>query len=136
MVEAIYLSDLSEEKHYNMRFAYRIRPPENCGLTLYNSQLKPLEVIDISSLGVRFCRDLTGEYKVNQELKLHLRFDHAFYELKARVVRKEPGTGEKLNELEYVAAQFLELDYRTAEDLYKIIRKIEVKKSSIKSEHP
>ena len=105
-----------------MRFAYRIRPPENFGLTLYNSQLKQLEIVDISGLGVRFCHDLTDEYKVNQELKLHLRFDHVFYELKARVVRKEPGAGEKLNKFEYVAVQFLDLDYRTAEDLYKIIR--------------
>lgn len=135
-VGAIYLSDLSEEKKDNMRFAYRVRPPENCGLTLYNSQQEPLEVIDISGLGVRFSHNLTREYKVDQELKLYLGFDQVFYELKARVVRKDAGAGAQLNKFEYVAVQFLDLDYRTAEELYRIVRKIDIKKRSNKAGRP
>jgi len=129
-VGAIYLSDLSEESQYNMRFAYRIRPLENCGLTLYNNQQMPLDVIDISGLGVRFSHSLKNEYKVGQEIKLYLDFDHAFFELKARVVRKEAGASPQLNKFEYVAVQFLDLNYRTAGELYRIVRKIEAQKNA------
>jgi hypothetical protein len=52
------------------------------------------------------------------------------------VVRKEAGTGVQLNKFEYVAVQFLNLDYRTAEELYRVVRKIEVQKSSNKAGHP
>ncbi|MFC1823536.1 PilZ domain-containing protein [Thermodesulfobacteriota bacterium] len=129
-VDAITLSELSEEKQHNLRFAYRIRPAENCGLTLYNSQKEAIEVIDISAHGVRFSHDLTREYFIDQKMNLYIGFEQTFYELTAQVVRKERDSGLKRNNIEYVAVQFIDLDYRVEEELYKIVRNIEILKTS------
>jgi hypothetical protein len=126
---AIILGDLSEEKQYNLRFGYRVRPPEGFDLTLLNDQKERLKVIDISALGVRFSHGKTREYNVGQEIKLYLGYDKAFYELKARVVRKEANGGGKGDKIEYVAMQFLDLDYRKEEELHKIVRGIDLQKN-------
>ena len=59
---------------------------------------------------------------------MYIGYEKAFYELKAQVVRKETGNGR--NNIEYVAVQFLDLDYRIEEELYRIIRKIEFQQTS------
>ncbi|MBW1800702.1 MAG: PilZ domain-containing protein, partial [Deltaproteobacteria bacterium] len=129
-VAAIVLSDLSEERRHNLRFAFRVRPPADFDLTMYNSHKEDIKVVDISAIGVRFSHDLVREYKVGQEIKMYLGYEQAFYELKAQVVRKETGIGEGRNEIEYVAVQFLDIDYRIEEELFKIVRRIEFQQTS------
>jgi len=129
-VGAVFLSDLSEEMHHNLRFAFRVRPPKTYKLILYNSQKETLGIMDISAIGVRFSHDMTCEYKVGQEMKMYLGHEQAFYELKGRVVRRELGSGEEHNKIEYVAVQFLDIGYRIEEEVHRIIRNIERQKTS------
>ena len=125
---AVFLSDLSEEKQHNLRFAFRVRPPETYKLILYNSQKETLGIVDISATGVRFSHEMTREYKVGQQMKMYLGHEQAFYELKGLVVRKAFGKSEKGNKIEHVAVRFLDLDYRVEEELYRIVRNIDRQK--------
>jgi hypothetical protein len=129
-VGAVFLSSLTEEKQHNLRFAFRVRPPQAHKLILYNSQKETLEIVNISATGVRFSHDMTREYKVGQKINMYLGHEQVFYELKGRVVHKGFGRSERRNKIEYVSVQFLDLDYRVEEKLYKIVRKIELQKGS------
>lgn len=129
-VGAVFLSNLTEEKQHNLRFAFRVRPPQTHKLILYNSQKETLEIVNISATGVRFSHDMTREYKVGQKINMYLDHEQVFYELKGRVVRKKLGRSEGRDKIEYVSVQFFDLDYRVEEKLYKIVRKIELQKRS------
>ena len=129
-VRAVFLSDLTEEKQHNLRFAFRVRPPKTYKLILYNSHKETLGLVDISAIGVQFSHDMTREYKVGQQVKMYLGHEQAFYELKGRVVRKELDRSERRDKIEYVAVQFFDLDYRAEEELYRIVRNIEFHKGS------
>ncbi len=126
-VEAIFLTEVSELKGYNLRFAYRVRPPADCEVTLYSSHKDKLKVIDVSALGVKFEHSTKHTYEVNQQLKLYLGFQKEFFELNARVVRKDGGVGVQLQEFEHIAVQFIDLDYHIEEALRKMVRTIERK---------
>jgi len=126
-VRAVFLSDLSEEKQHNLRFAFRVRLPEAYKLILYNSQRETLGILDISAIGIRFSHDMTRENKVGQQMKMYLGHEQAFYELKGRVVRKELGSDEKRNIIEHVAVRFLDIDYRIEEEVHRIVRDIDRK---------
>ena len=129
-VGAVFLSNLSEEKQYNLRFAFRVSPSQAHELILRNSQEETLEIVNISATGVKFSHDMASEYKRGQIIKLYLSYEKAFYELKGRVVSKKPGRSERLGKVEYVSVKFLDLGYRVEEKLYKIVRKIELQKGS------
>lgn len=124
-VGAVFLSDLSEEKQHNLRFAFRVRPPETYKLILYNSRKETLRIVDISATGVRFSHDMTREYEVGQQIKMYLGHEQAFYELKGHVVRKVLGRSENRDKIEHVAVQFLDLEYRDEDELYNLVRQIE-----------
>ena len=129
-VGAVFLSNLSEEKQHNLRFAFRVRPSPAHELILRNSHDETLEIVDISAIGVRFSHNMTREYKKGQRIKLYLSYEKVIYKLKGRVVSKKPGRNKRLGKTEYVSAQFLDLEYRVEEKLYKIVRKIELQKGS------
>jgi hypothetical protein len=124
-VGAVYLSDLSEGKQYNLRFAFRVKPSETYKLVLYNGQKETLGIEDISAIGVRFSHDMTREYNVGQQLMMYLGFEQAFYPLKGMVVRKVLGKSENRNKIEFVAVRFHDIEYRVEEELHKIVRNIE-----------
>jgi len=125
---AVYISDLSEEIHHNLRFAFRVKPPKTYKLILYNDQKETLGIIDISALGVLFFHDLKCDYKLGQQMMMYLGHEQAFYPLRGRVVRRERGGGEKRNKIEYVAVQFFDMDYHIEEELHRIVRNIERQK--------
>ena len=129
-VGAVFLSNPTKEKQHNLRFAFRVRPSKTHDLTLYGSQKETLEIVNISGTGVRFAHDMTLEYKAGQEINMYLEHERIFYGLKGRVVRKQPGRGGRRGSIEYVSVQFLDLDYRVEERLYKIVRKIELQQGS------
>jgi hypothetical protein len=129
-VGAVLLTNLTEEKQQNLRMAFRVRLAENTGLTLYNSQKEALEMIDLSGSGARFTHDLKNEYKVGQRIKLYLGYERVFYELKAEVVRKGDSSGAEVKNREQVAVRFLDLDLRTEDEIYKMVRNIEIRKAS------
>ncbi|MCP4715041.1 MAG: PilZ domain-containing protein [Deltaproteobacteria bacterium] len=126
-VEAVFLEGLSELKQYNLRFAYRVRPPEDFEVNLYSHTRELLEIIDVSALGVKFSHSMEQKYEIDQSIKLYLGYEQVFHELKGRVVRKESGIGATLKKFEYVAVQFLDLDTHIEEELRRMIRGIERK---------
>jgi len=129
-VGAILLSDLTDEKLHNLRSAFRVTLGKNSGLTLYNSQKERLEVIDLSGHGARFSHDLKNEYRIGEQIKLYLGYERAFYELKAKVVRKMDTYRPGVKNREQVGVKFIELDLRIENEIFRIVRNIEIRKTS------
>ena len=124
-VPAVILTGLSDVKEFNLRLAYRIRPPDDYDIKLYGPNNKLLEIVDISATGARFRHFSKHQFKVDQTLMLRLRLNSISYDIKARVVREEQYTGFGQKEFIYVAVHFEVSDKDMQDTLVRAIREME-----------
>ncbi|MGA1869798.1 MAG: PilZ domain-containing protein [bacterium] len=123
--QAIALKDISGVKDYNFRFAYRVKPLKEYDINLFTMDGKKLDIIDISGLGVRFSHGKLSQYQLNQKIVLNLEVKSKSHKIDAKVIWKKPNQMINGEEVDYIGAQFINLDGILADKLFKIIREIE-----------
>ncbi len=124
-VQAVILTEMSDLQKFNLRFSFRVKPPEDSGLRLYTSRKELQEIVDISAGGVKFAHGALGKYEINQIIKLYVQLNSKLFEVKAQVLRIEPSMGIGLRKVEFIAVQFLDKSRELEGTLSRTVREIE-----------
>jgi len=124
-VRAIILTRLSDLKKFNLRFAFRVSPPDDYNIKLSAHFNERVEISDISALGIRFRHKKIRNYKLDQKIRFHLKTKKKFFELYGRVVRIAPIRTIRLQDQELVAVRLQDLDKKLEDSLAITVRKIE-----------
>jgi len=124
-VSAVYINDFSQIKHFNLRWAYRVRPFKGQDINLFTTEKEKLEIIDFSSLGIKFSHECIQPFVPEQEIRLMLQIPDKMFSLSGRIVRKEHGQGLLLKNAEFVAVKFQDLDTTVEDELARAVREIE-----------
>lgn len=121
--EALIIREPGHEL-FNLRLHYRLEPPTDCGIALFLNEEK-VNIIDISIGGAKFTHRKDHPAKQKEILKLILQVNEQKIDVEAQVLGVFPVRGRMAKRLEAVAVQFLNLDKKMKELLYRKIRDIE-----------
>ena len=125
VVSAVYINEFTQLKQFNLRWAYRVRPFKGQDINLFTTKKDKLEIIDFSSLGIKFSHEHVQPFTPDQEIRLLLQIPDKMFSLSGRIVRKEHGQGLIVKNAEFVAVKFQDLDKTVEDELARAVREIE-----------
>lgn len=124
-VQAAILRAVGPVEPFNVRMAYRVRPPINSGLAL-EVEGGRVNLLDISTGGARFLTTMRPAPQFRQRLNVALYLDGKAYAFKAFVVRVgDPGPESPKPGASEVAVQFSGMEKKVKELLARRILQIE-----------
>ncbi|ROQ92034.1 PilZ domain-containing protein [Desulfosoma caldarium] len=124
-VQAMILKVLGSVEPFNLRMAYRVRPPITSGIALEVNGER-VSILDISTGGARFLSSVRPPLQYRQRVEIVLHLDDTSHAFHAFVVRtREPESRGSVRAAQEVAVQFSGMDKRVREYLAKRILQID-----------
>lgn len=124
-VQALILKALGGVELFNLRMAYRVRPPISSGIALQIDGQR-VSILDISTGGARFLSSVRPPLQFRQRVEVVLHLDEAAHTFHAFVVRsQDPGPQCPVRGAQEVAVQFSGMGKRVREQLAKKILQID-----------
>ena len=124
-VQAVVLQALGAVEPFNLRMAYRVRPPITSGIALQIDGQR-VSILDISTGGARFLSSVRPPLQFRQRVEVVLHLDETAHAFHAFVVRtKDPGPQCPVRGAQEVAVQFSGMEKRVRELLAKKILQID-----------
>jgi PilZ domain len=124
-VKAIVVRKRNEPKPHDIRMCYRVGPSSRSGLDAFICD-KKVSVIDISVGGIRFSYELDLPLEPHLVVDVRLRIGKSDYTIKARTIRTWEAENSCFGkELNFAAAEFLDVSARTEQELSRKILDIE-----------
>ncbi len=124
-VQALILRALGGVEPFNLRMAYRVRPPITSGIALKVNGQK-VSILDISTGGARFLSTVRPPLQFRQRVEIVLYLDEVPHAFHAFVVRsQDPGPHSPVRNAQEVAVQFSGMEKRAREQLAKRILQID-----------
>lgn len=124
-VQALILRALGGVEPFNLRMAYRVRPPITSGIGLEIDGQR-VSILDISTGGARFLSSVRPPLQFRQRVEVVLHLDEAAHAFHAFVVRtQDPSSHSPLRGAQEVAVQFSGMEKRVREQLAKKILQID-----------
>lgn len=125
VVQAMILKVLGAVEPFNLRMAYRVRPPITSGIGL-EVDGQSVSILDISTGGARFLSTVRPPLQFRQRVEIILHLDDVSHAFHAFVVRtQDPGTPSAVRGAQEVAVQFSGMPKRVREQLAKRIMQID-----------
>ena len=124
-VQALILRALGGVEPFNLRMAYRVRPPITSGIAL-EIDGQGVGILDISTGGARFLSSVRPPLQFRQRVEVVLRVGEVAHAFHAFVVRtQDPGPQSPVRGAQEVAVQFSGMEKRFRELLAKKILQID-----------
>lgn len=124
-VQALILKALGGVEPFNLRMAYRVRPPITSGIALEVDGQR-VSILDISTGGARFLSTVRPPLQFRQRVEVVLHLDQMSHAFHAFVVRtQDPGPQCPVRNAQEVAIQFSGMEKRVQEHLAKRILQID-----------
>lgn len=125
VVQAMILKVLGAVEPFNLRMAYRVRPPITSGIGLEVDGQR-VSILDISTGGARFLSTVRPPLQFRQRAEIILHLDDVSHAFHAFVVRtQDPGIPGSVRGAQEVAVQFSGMPKRVREQLAKRIMQID-----------
>ncbi len=125
VVPAAVMRVLGPAEPFNLRMAYRVRPPITSGVSL-DVEGQRVNLLDISTGGARFLTTMRPPLQFRQRVNVALTLDEKVYRFKAFVVRLgQPDAQSPVRGAMEVAVQFSGMDKKCKELLARKVLQIE-----------